>query len=884
MRACYRLLLRLCPRIDRLEYGAEMETAFAECLARERARRSTWGYLLACVVGMADLVSYATRAHWRLWRSGGRPGERLMPRRRTSVIVHDIRGTLRLMRTQPFMSAAIVVMLALGIGATTAIFSVVHGVLLKPLPFADFDRIVQVWGTSPARGWTRNSFSAANFWDLRDRQQTFEEIGALTYTSFSMTGTSAPERVSAARVTSGFFRSLGIRPVSGRLFEPGEDQPGRGGPIALLSNRFWTRRFSQDPSVVGQTVTLDGEPYTVVGILPGGGSWLEAGDVFVPLLQRPNANRGSFEWAVIGRLKPGVTPEAATADLGVIMKDLEAKYPKENGSLGVALASSREWIANDQLRRTLWILLGAVGLLLLIACLNVTNLLLVRASARSRDSALRIALGANRADVVRERLTETLIYSVAGAILGWFVASGMLRGLQALAPGGIPRLADVTLNGWVLAFAAGCSLLVGLLTGIVPAMRVPLGNVVESLRQGARGSAGDRGQNRLRNTFVTIEVALALLLLVGAGLLVRSLFTVMSVDRGFHTENRMLVTVSLPMSYGEARLENTVKEILSRLQALPPVVSVGAVSGRPLGPGSTGLGLAAADKPEVTGPVPWASWRIVTPDYFKTMGLPIIAGRNFTSEDVLGKPWRTVISKRVADQMWPGENPIGKTAILWQGQSNRKGEVIGVVADMRERGLEAGPTLAVYFPAGGSLATTTLQLVLHTKGRPEDVVPALRTSVAGVDPNLPVSNIRTLEEVVTASVAARRMTMWLIASFAGLALLLALAGVYGVLAYSVTRRTSEIGVRLALGAEHGRVLKTVLSQGMRPVLIGALIGLAGTMAASRLMASMLFEVSPYDPSTYAAVVAALLVVAALACYLPARRVLSVDPATALRVE
>jgi putative ABC transport system permease protein len=410
MRACYRLLLHLCPRAERLEYGPEMELAFAECLARERARRSAVGYALVCVVALADLVSYAARAHWQGWRSGRRPGESPVPRRRTSVIAHDIRGTVRLMRTQPIMSVAIVVMLALGIGATTAIFSVVHGVLLKPLPFAHFDRIVQVWGTSLSRGWNRSSFSAANFWDLRDRQQTFEEFGALANTSFSMTGTSVPERVSAARVSSGFLRSLGIAPAGGRLFEPGEDQPGKGESIVILSNRFWTRRFGGDPNIVGQSLTLDGQPYTVVGILPGGGSWLEAGDVFIPLIQRPNANRGSFEWAVIGRLKPGVTSQVATADLASIMKDLEAKFPKDNTGLSAALGSSREWIANDQLRQTLWILLGAVGLLLLIACLNVTNLLLVRASARSRDSALRIALGAGRADVLRERLTETLLY------------------------------------------------------------------------------------------------------------------------------------------------------------------------------------------------------------------------------------------------------------------------------------------------------------------------------------------------------------------------------------------------------------------------------------------------------------------------------------------
>jgi putative ABC transport system permease protein len=885
MRALYRLLLHLCPRADRLDYGAEMEAAFEECLARERARRSTAGYLLACAVGIADLVSYAVRARWHLWSSGRRPGESRAPRRRNAVFVHDVRGALRVMRTQPIMSSAIVLMLALGIGATTAIFSVVYGVLLKPLPFADPDRIVQVWGSSPSRGWARSSFTAANFWDVRDRNRTFEDIGALTYGSFSLTGFSFPERVAAARVSAGFLRSLGVQPVSGRVFEPGEDQPGRGESIVVLSNAFWTRRFAGDPAIVGRTLMLDGQSYTVVGVLPGGGSWLDAGDVFVPFIQRPNANRGSFEYAVIGRLKSGVTTEAATADLATVMKDLESAYPQTNAGIGVAVSSSREWIANDQLRQTLWTLLGAVGLLLLIACLNVTNLLLVRASVRSRDNALRVALGASRLDVVRERLTETLLYSVAGSIVGWFLAAGLLQALKTLAPGGIPRLADVTLNGWVLAFAAGSAMLVGLITGIVPAMRVPLGNVIVSLRQGARGSAGDRGQNRLRNAFVTVEVALALLLLVGAGLLVRSLVTVMSVDRGFQAENRMLLTVSLPASYGEMRLESTVKELLSRMQSLPEVLSVAAVSGRPLSPGNTGLGLAAADKPQPDGAaVPWASWRIVTPDYFKTMGLQIIAGRGFTNEDLLEKPWRAVISKRTADLLWPGENPIGRTAILWKGQSNRRGEVIGVVTDMRERGLEQGPTLAVYFPSGGALATTTLQLVVHTRGRPQDVVPALRTTVAGVDASLPVSNIRTLEEVVTASLAARRMTMWMIAAFAGLALLLALAGVYGVLAYSVTRRTSEIGVRLALGAEHGRVVRTVLSQGMRPVVIGAALGLAAALAASRLMASLLFEVSPYDPATYIAVAVTVIGVATLACYLPARRVLRVDPATALRVE
>jgi putative ABC transport system permease protein len=801
------------------------------------------------------------------------------------VVVHDIRGTLRLMRAQPVMSAAIVLMLALGISATTAIFSVVYGVLLRPLPFPEPERIVQVSGSRLDRGWNSVALTEANFWDLHDRNRTLEEFGILSFDSFSLTSFELPERVSGGEVTTGFFRSLGVRPVLGRLFEKGEDLPGRGDGLVLLSHRFWTTRFGADRSIVGRTITLDNRPYSVIGVLPAGTPWLDVSQVFVPFVRRANPNRSSFEYTGIARLKTGVTFEAARSDLAAISKNLESQYPDTNTGLGIVLEPSRSWIATDQLRRTLWILLGAVGLLLLISCLNVTNLLLVRASARARENAVRSALGASRADLVRERLTESLIYSALGTTIGWFLASGMLSALQALEPAGIPRLAEVTLNGWVLAFAAASALAVGLLTGLVPALRTPFGNVLSALQQGARGTSGDRSQTKLRNVFVTAEVALALMLLVGAGLLVRSLVSVLSVDRGFTTENRLLVTISIPASFGPPRISQTNEQLIARLKTLPGVSSVAAVSGRPLSRGSTGLGLAAADKPDTPGaPVPWATWRVITPDYFKAMGLPLLAGREFTPQDIIAKPWRAIISKRAADQLWPGENPIGRTAILWKGQSNRPGEIIGVVGDMRERGLENDPTLAVYFPAGGAMDATTLQLVLHTGVPPRDIVPALRTVVAAVDPNLPVSNIRTLDEIVTASLGTRRMTMWLLTSFSGLALILALAGVYGVLAYTIARRTSEIGLRLALGAEHRNVLRSVVAHGMRPVVVGAAIGLAVAAWLSRLMSNMLFEVRPHDPTTYVAVALAVTTVAVLACYLPARRVLRVDPATALRAE
>jgi putative ABC transport system permease protein len=882
-RVLYRLVLRLMPRADRLAYGGEMEALFVECVERE-GRRGRRARLAAILRGFTDLLVFAAAAHFR--RRAAVPAiEPVHRARRTDVVGHDVRATLRLMRSQPMLSAAIVLMLALGIGATTAIFTVVYGVLLKPLPFPDADRLVQVSGTIPDRGWTSTSISEANFWDLHDGNHTFEEFGMLAFGSFSLTGIDLAERLSAVQVTTGFLRSLRVQPVAGRIFEPGEDQKGRGENLVVLSHRFWTRRFAGDPGIIGRTITLDNRPYSVIGVLPAGSPWIDVADVFVPFIRRDNPDRGSFEYTVVGRLKDGVSAEGALADLSTITRRLEREYPATNKGLGVVINPSRTWIASEQLRRTLWILLGSVALLLLIACLNVTNLLLVRASARARENAVRSALGASRADLVRERLTESLLYSGLGTTLGWFLASWMLSLLKTLNPGGIPRLDEVTLNGWVLAFAALAALLVGLLTGLVPAWRTPMGNVVTALRQGARGAMGDRAQSRLRTVFVTAEVALALMLLIGAGLLVRSLVGVLSVDRGFHTDNRILVTVTVPSSYGEVRIAQTNEEVIAKLATLPQVQSVAAVSGRPLSRGSTGLGIAAADKPEPPGgSVPWATWRIVTPDYFKAMGLELVAGRSFTKQDVIAKPWQAIISKRAADLLWPGENPIGRTIILWKGQNNRPGTVIGVVSDMRERGLESDPTLAVYFPAGGAMAATTLQLVLHTQGPPQNVVPAVRAIVASVDPNLPVSNVRTLDEIVSASVATRRMTMWLLTTFAGVALVLALAGVWGVLAFAVTRRTSEIGVRLALGARHRDVLRSVVVNGMRPVAIGAAVGLTATVGLSRLMSNMLFEVRPHDPLTYGAVAFAVMFVAMLACYLPARRVLRVDPAIALRTE
>jgi putative ABC transport system permease protein len=728
------------------------------------------------------------------------------------------------------------------------------------------------------------SLTEANFWDLQDMNHAFDAFGAWHGASAILTDGIESEQVNAALVTSGFFRALGVQPLLGRLFVADDDVSGETTRPVLLSHRLWTRRYGGDRGIVGRPIVLGSGPRTVVGVLPAGTPWLDSAELFLPMVRRANADRDSFEYTSVARLKPGVSFDAARADLQTVSKNLERLYPATNTGLGVRIGSSRDWIASDDLRRTLWILLGSVGLLLVIACVNVTNLLLSRAAARARESAVRTALGATRADLVREWLIESLILSGVATCLGLGLAEGLLRVMQAVSPGDVPRLGEVAINGWVFAVACALAVLVGVGTGLVPAFQTPAEDVVPVLRNGQRGIAGDLRHARLRGMFVGAEVALSLLLLVGAGLLVRSLSHVLTVDRGFESDHRLFATVSIPPSYGAMRSAQVAGEILRRVGAMPEVTSVAASSGRPLSRGSTGLGFVAGDQPNAEGAaVPWATWRIVTKNYFQTMGVPLIAGRLFTDEEEIGKPWRTIISKRVADLLWPGQDPIGRTIVLWKSQGDNRAEVIGVVGNMRERGLENDPTLAVYLPAGRG-PTNSLRLVMHTRGRPEDTVPALRAAIAGIDRRLPISSVRSFEDVVTASVATRRFTMLLLAGFAGLALVLALAGVYGVLAYSVARRTSEIGIRLALGAAHGSVLRLVVAQGLRPVFMGLVVGLAASVWLSRLMTSLLFGVTASDPPTYGVVCVAVTLTALLACYLPARMVLRVDPVVALRTE
>jgi predicted permease len=834
-----------------------------------------------------QLPGYALRLRVAAGPGGPLQGRPVAPppfarREPMGTLLTEIRHAARSLRRSPAFSAVAILTLALGIGANAAIFSVVRTVLLRPLPFREPERLVALTETREDRGIFSASFTHDGFWDVRDLSQSLQSAGALEFTSLNLVGLEYPERLNAARTSSGFFGTLGVTPVVGRLFAEGEDQPGGEHRVALLSHRLWATRFGSDSTVVGRALTLDGESHRVVGVLPPGASWLAAASIYVPLVRGVRQNRGSFELAVVARLRSGVSLEAANAELDAVGKRLAERYPEMKG-MGVSVEPSANWVASDSLRRALWVLMGAVGFLLLIACVNLANLLLARANVQTRERAMRVALGASRGRVARLALTESALIGLLGGVAGLGLALAVVRVLRGLDPGDIPRLGEVTLDGMVLAATLGASLLTSLVTGLLPALRATDSDLVTAIREGERSVAGSRRAGRVRGVLVTAEVALSLILLVGAGLLIRSFARVLGVDRGFAVENRVVFDVGLPTATS-ANAPLLLTQVLERVGAIPEVRSVAAVSMRPMRGVGTGLGFAAADKaPPPPDAVPWASWRIVSGDYFRAMGVPLLSGRPFTGQDQLGRPWRVIISRRIARQLWGGDDPVGRRIILWKGQDEVPAEVIGVAGDVREWGLTEEPAYAVYLPFYGE-AQPVVNFVVHSSLPPQAVRARVQAALARVNPELPVSAVMTLEEIVGRSVASRRFTMVVLATLSAVALLLAMAGVYGVLAYAVSRRRAEIGTRLALGATNAEVTRMVVSQGMRPVAVGLIFGVAGALALSRFMASLLFGVTTGDWPTYAGVAALLTVTAALSCYLPTRDALRVDLVAALREE
>lgn len=799
----------------------------------------------------------------------------------------DLRFTFRQLWKRPAFSIIALAMLALGIGANTAIFSVVYSILLKPLPFPEPDRLVRVWESRLDRGWERASVAPGNFWDFQEMNRSFEAMGAFRWSSANLTGQEYPELLSVGRVSTGFFGEvLGVRPVLGRTFHPDEGRPDGDNRVALLSHRFWRTRYGSHPGILGTQLTLDGDNYTVVGVLPPGRPWLDDSRLFLPMVHTPNQTRTSFEIAVVGRLKEGMTLESGRNDLGAVARRLEEAYPDDLEGIGVAVGPSSEWVASDETRTALWVLLGAVGFLLMIACVNLANLFLARATGRTRETAIRAATGASRGRLIRQGLTESLATSLLGAGLGLGIAVWSVDAITALAPAGqIPGLADVSINGWILLFTLAAGVVTGVVTGLVPAVHGSGKDAATTLRSGGRGVSGNRTQQRIRSGLVAVEVALSLMLLVGAGLLVRSFGELMDAERGFETENRLVASVPWTDDVSPREAYQFITRLVERISSLPPVVSAAGVHIRPLAQGSTGLGFARPGQPDPEGGVPWASWRLITPGYFETVGVPILRGRDFNADDLAaleGGALPTIISQRIAEELWPGEDPLGKTITLWAGQSDSPGEIVGVVGDMRERGIEEGPTYATYLPfASPGWAP---ELVIHTTGDPTAVVPAVRSILREMDPEVPLSDIATLDQMLGQSVGSQRFMMVLVSLFAGVALLLALAGVYGVQSYSVAQQVPEIGVRVAMGASGTQVLRRITLQAMRPAVLGVVVGLGGAFALSRFMEALLFQVGTADPVTYAGVAGALVAAALVSAAIPARKAARVDPVTAFRAE
>jgi len=732
------------------------------------------------------------------------------------------------------------------------------------------------------------AFGQANFWDVRSQNHSFQEVAAYHFDEANLTGDGPAEKVRFIQVTAGFFRTLGVSPVLGRDFSYQDDQEGWDNHVAILGNRFWRKRFGADTGVLGTTLRLNEKTYTVVGVLPPGEPWIDE-QVYVPFGYRSDADRGSWEYFVIGRLKPGVSPGAARTDLERIAGILSRDYPKEDKGIGFRIEPSATWIASTTTRRALWVLLGAVTFLLLIACLNIANLLLARGMSRQREIAMRTALGAGRARLIRFVIMESLFLSGFGAALGLTLAYVAIRTIQTMEIRGIPRLPEAGINPWVLGFSASIAVLTGLLSGLAPALQTPASGIAAALREGDRHT-GNRGQGRLRAALVVGEVALSFVLLVGAGLLIRSFSQLMTVNYGFQTENRLFFSVSMPGSYWVNGIgKQFLDRLFERLSAEPDVIAAGAVSNRPTGSANPGMGIDSSSRRSDQRP-PWAGWRIVSPGYFRAVGLPLLRGRIFDEGDkpvwqVRGQPAperRVILSDRLSKRIFPNEDPIGKHVLLWKGQGGTDAEVVGVVGDSRERGPASGPAATVYLPYGANALTG--EFVLHTRSYPLASAPRVRSIVASLDPNLPVSDVCSFEEVMQRSVAPQRFNAILLGIFSGLALLLATIGIYGVVSYSMSRRTSEIGLRMALGASRGNILRMTLGQGLRPALLGIVLGAVGAWWLSRYMTTLLFAVKPFDALTYVAVVVLIIMTAAVACYLPCRHAMRTDPAIALRIE
>jgi putative ABC transport system permease protein len=883
----------LMERVLALLLGAEPSTRFVigdlredyDAVARQRGAR------LANAWYVVQAVRLGLRVRWERTRSRADDRESSSPSLPPGDVMNtELRQALRFLRRRPAFSAAIALTVAIAISATTLAFAVVNGVLLEPLPYANGDRLVSIWEHSLQRERPKNVVSPANFLTWREELRSVDALSVLQESSGTVLSDGEPERVGVVAVSASYFEIVGARPMMGRFFTEAEDVQGAAGTV-VLAEGYWRRRFGGDRSVVGRSLLVGGEPRTIVGVLPARFDFdvkaafgsIGTHDLWVPARFGEDARQFSGRYLqVLARLARGATAASAQQEASALAARLVEQYPERQTGWGINVVPLHEDLVGD-VRGTLLVAFGAVCFVLLIACANVANLLMTRAAERQQEMAVRSALGAGRGRLVRQLLTESFVLSVIGAAGGVLLASWGLRMLVAAAPD-LPRLDAIRIDGTVLGFALAATVLTALLFGLLPALHVAGGDVAGSLKE--RGTAGRRGAQRVRGALVVVQMALSLVLLIGAGLLVRSLLNRLNVGVGFETDRLLTAEIQLPADPYDTQERQALlfEQLVERVAAVPGVTRASAIIFPPLTGSGTGHVAWPTDRPTPgPGEAPGADIRWIQRDYPQTIGIPLVAGRGFAESDRRAAPLVVLLNETAAREFWPGQSAVGKQiAMPWD--ETLLAEVVGVVADIRHDGPDTEARPMVYWEHRQFRPFAQMSIVVRTAGRPTDIVPAIRAVLHDLDPQLPLYNVRSMDDLFAQAVARPRFTAVSLGAFALLALILAAMGTYAVIAYATEQRAQEIGIRMALGASRTSVMRMVVGQGV--VLIGTalLLGTAGALALSRLLQSLVFDVTTTDPVTFAAMAALLALTGVVASWLPAQRASGIDPVSAIRSE